>query len=82
MYSMPGMQMDESQRGGGGQNNRETGTKCQTSSESSEENCHSNGDSASFHQSPNNLDMDAFMQKYQKSVQQCYATAQQGKRDK
>nr|AAV37045.1 AT09606p [Drosophila melanogaster] len=78
MYSMPGMQMDESQRGGGGQNNRETGTKCQTSSESSEENCHSNGDSASFHQSPNNLDMEAFMQKYQKSVQQCYATAQQG----
>ncbi|KMZ00393.1 uncharacterized protein LOC6738558 isoform X1 [Drosophila simulans] len=78
MYSMPGMQMDESQRGGGGQNNRETGTKCPTSSASSEENCHSNGDSASFHQSPNNFDMEAFMQKYQKSVQQCYATAQQG----
>ncbi|KRK01956.1 uncharacterized protein LOC6534226 isoform X1 [Drosophila yakuba] len=78
MYSMPAMQMNESQRGDGSQNNRGTDRKSQASAESSEENCPSNVDSASFNQSPNNIDMEAFMQKYQQSVQQCYATAQQG----
>ncbi|XP_070071580.1 uncharacterized protein [Drosophila takahashii] len=69
MYSMPVMQMDQGQRGGGGQHNVEIASTSRGASSSS---------AVSSNQNPNNLDVEAFMRKYQKSVQQCYATAQQG----
>ncbi|XP_052844481.1 uncharacterized protein LOC128257490 isoform X2 [Drosophila gunungcola] len=70
MYSMPNMPMPQSQRGGGGHQNEEIGNPFKASSSFSE-----NGPS-SYH-NPSGFDMEAFMQKYQQSVQQCYATAQQ-----
>ncbi|XP_016979891.1 uncharacterized protein LOC108045176 isoform X2 [Drosophila rhopaloa] len=79
MYSMPVMQMDpnQAQRGGDGHNNVEIGSQSSASS-SSAENCHPSMASASSNQNPTSFDMEEFMRKYQKSVQQCYATAQQG----
>ncbi|XP_017111758.1 uncharacterized protein LOC108135522 isoform X2 [Drosophila elegans] len=71
MYSMPDMQIPQSQRGGGGHHNEEIGNQFEASSSSFSENCHSS------YQNPSGFDMEALMQKYQQSVQQCYATAQQ-----
>jgi len=78
MYSMPAMQVDQMQRGGGGQHNLNMGTTSRGTSSSSAESCLPNVASASSNQNSNNSYMADFMRKYQKSVEQCYASAQQG----
>ncbi|XP_017071985.1 uncharacterized protein LOC108108442 [Drosophila eugracilis] len=80
MYSMPVMQQNQQQRGGGGQNNLDIGStsKASSSLSSSAESCPRNVTSVPSNQRANSADMEAFMQKYQKSLQECYATAQQG----
>ncbi|KAH8252014.1 hypothetical protein KR038_002270 [Drosophila bunnanda] len=72
MGSMPGAQVD--QRGRGGQQNEDMNG----SSGSSTAQCSSQ--EGGSNQSTSNFNMEEFIQKYQKSVQQCYATAQQGLR--
>jgi len=76
MCSMPAMQVDQMQRGGGGQHNLNMGTTSLSSAES----CLPNVASASSNQISNKSKMADFMRKYQKSVEQCYASAQQGKK--
>ncbi|XP_020801877.1 uncharacterized protein LOC110178927 isoform X2 [Drosophila serrata] len=73
MGPMPGMQMD--QRGRGGQQNEEMSSSSSSGSPAVQS---SSQDGGANNQS--NFNMEEFIQKYQKSVQQCYATAQQGLR--
>ncbi|XP_017058851.1 uncharacterized protein LOC108099738 isoform X2 [Drosophila ficusphila] len=73
MYSMPPMQMERNQRGGGQHNMNMDSTSKAASSSSAENAIDSNVAS-----NQNSDDMETFMKKYQKCIRDYYASAQQG----